>query len=204
MPRELTVPVGQAEAVSARRLSSIRDGTERTAQHTHLRNLWSLLLSNVTRTAPRLRSDDVAGLIAADGTPTLVPPWDLPLDVVWGTDRPDNGRAFVLFAVEDEETGEKAVYVFYEQRGPTNLPIGVARLAGTVALVGEPRLADTEDTFRALLRLYRDGRATFRRLAATDGQTATLEQTAVALQFSKQGFAPSPGRAKPPEQESSS
>lgn len=201
MPTELTVPVGQAEAVSARRLSSIRDGADRSTHHTHLRNLWSLLLSNVTRTAPRLRSEDVTGLLAPDGTPTLVPPWDLPLDVVWGTDRPDNGRLFVIFAVEDEETGEKAVFVFYEQRGPTNLPIGVARLAGTLRLTGEPPLADTEDTLRGLLRLYRDGRNTFRRQTAADGQSATLELTNVALQFSKQGFAPSPARAKPSDQE---
>lgn len=197
MPQELTVPVGQAEVLSARRLSSLRGGSERAAYHVLLRNLWSLLLSNVTRTAPRLRSEDVAGLIAPDGTPTLAPGWDLPLDVVWGTDRPDNGRLFVLFAVEDEETQEKGVVVVYESRGPTNLPIGVSRLAGTVRLAGASQ-ADTEDTFRGLLRLYRDGRAPFRRLVAADDRSATLELSTLALQFSKQGFAPSPVRGVKP------
>lgn len=193
------VPPKPVDPASVRRLGSIKNGNARNTLYRQLRNQWSLLLSNVMRTTPRLRSADVAGLLAPDGTPTLVPPWDLPLDVVWGTDRPDNGRAFVLLAVEDEGTGEKAVFVAYEQQGPTNLPVAVARLAGTVTLVGEPPLADTEDTFRGLLKLFRDGRATFRRQAGAD--PAALEETTLALQFTKTGFAPTPARAKPDGQE---
>lgn len=196
MPQEHIVPVESADARAARRLDHIEDGQERKAYRERLRNAWSLLLSNVTRTAPRLRSEDVTGLIAPDGRPTQVPPWDLPLDVVWGTDRPDNGRAFVIFAVEDPHTQEKAVVVVFEQRGPTNLPIGVARLVGTLALVGDPPVADTEDTIRGLLRLYRDGQAAFSRLVGADAASATLEVTEVALQFTKQGFAPMRARAK--------
>lgn len=179
-------PTQVADSASVRRLGDVRDGRDRAALRDRLRGHWNLLLSNLTRTVPRLRSDDVTGLIAPDGTPTLVPPWDLPLDVVWGTDRPDNGRMFVLFAVEDEATGEKAVFVVFEQRGPTSLPIGVARLAGTITLVGN-QLADTEDTLRGLLSLYRNGRNVFRRQA---GDGPHLEETPLSLQFTKTGFAP--------------
>ena len=181
-----TGPGQPADHASVRRLGEVHTGRDRAALRDRLRGHWNLLLSNLTRTVPRLRSDDVTGLIAPDGTPTLVPPWDLPLDVVWGTDRPDNGRMFVLFAVEDEATGEKAVFVVFEQRGPTSLPIGVARLAGTITLVGN-QLADTEDTLRGLLSLYRNGRNVFRRQA---GDGPHLEETPLSLQFTKTGFAP--------------
>lgn len=201
MPTELTVPVGRVESVSTRRLSQIRDGQERTAVHDRLRNHWNLLVSNITRTAPRLKSDDVAGLIATDGKPTVIPPWDLPLDVVWGTDKPDNGRVFVIFAIEDEETTEKTVFVVFEQRGPTNLPIGWARLAGTMNLIGDAPVADTEDFIRGLLRLFRNGRYEFKRLIRADEASATLEVTKVALQTSKQGFAPAPERGQPRKDE---
>ncbi len=199
MPTEQLVPVGRPDANSVRRLTQIKDSAERTAIHERLRNLWNLLVSNITRTAPRLRSEDVVSLIAPDGKPTVVPPWDLPLDVVWGSDKPDNGRVFVIFAIEDEETTEKAVFVVFEQRGPTNLPIGWARLAGTINLIGEAPVADTEDFLRGLLRLFRNGRYEFRRLVGADTQSATLEVTKVALQTSKQGFAPSPERPRKDE-----
>jgi hypothetical protein len=190
MPQELIVPVGRADAVSTRRLALVKDGAERSALHERLRNLWNLLVSNVTRTVPRLRSEDVIGLLAPDGRPTLVPPWDLPLDVVWGTDRPDNGRLFVLFAVEDVGSGEKSVFTVFEDRGPTNLPLAVVRLAGTVNFLGETQMADTEDTLRSLLRLFRNGQCEFKRWIRADDHSATLEVTTLALQQSKEGFAP--------------
>lgn len=194
MPTEQSVLLGRPEHLGARRLGHISDGKERTAAHEKMRNMWNLLVSNVTRTAPRLRSQDVEQLLAPDGRPTVVPPWDLPLDVVWGTDKPDNGRLFMMFAVEDKETAERSVINVYEQRGPTNLPIGFVRMAGTVDLVGDATLADTEDTLRGLLRLFRNGEVEFRRLTGVAGDTATLEVTAVALQIHKTGFAPSQGR----------
>lgn len=195
MPTELTFPAGQDEHLRARRLSAITDGQDRTATHERLRSMWNLLLSNVARTTPRLRSADVTALLAPDGRPTVIPPWDLPLDIVWGTDKPDNGRAFVIFAVEDTDTTEKAVFVLYEQRGPTNLPIGVSRLAGTVDLFGDAPVADTEEIGRGLLKLYRDGQNSFKRLIGVDNGSAKLEVTNVALQVSKQGFAPLRKRA---------
>ena len=195
MPMELIVPAGRQEHALARRLSTISDGQERTATHERLRNMWNLFLSNVVRTAPRLHSDDVTALLAPDGRPTVIPPWDLPMDVVWGTDKPDNGRAFVILAVEDIDTTEKGVLVFFESRGPTNLPIGVARLVGTVDLVGDAPVADTEELSRGLLRLFRNGQNDFKRLVEVDQGSAKLEVTKVALQVSRQGFAPLPERA---------
>ncbi len=201
MTTELTVPLGRPEVTLTRRLTEIQGSTERGAAHEKLRNLWNLLLSNIMRTAPRLRSEDVVGLLDAEGKPTVVPPWDLPLDVVWGTDSPNNGRAFVIFAVEHQETTEKTVFVVFERRGPTNLPVGWAKLAGTITLTGDDPVADTEEMLRGLLRLYRNGRHDFKRLVRADETSATLEVTKVALQISKQGFAPSAERERPRKDE---
>lgn len=195
MPQEQIVPVGRPEYISARRMTTMSD-KERGAAHEKLRAMWNLLLSNVSRTVPRLRSQDVLSLLGPDGRPTSVPPWDLPLDVVWGTDRPENGRAFVILAVEDADTLEKAVFVLFEQRGPTNLPLGAARMAGTVNLFGDAPVADTEDTLRALLRLYKGGASEFRRVVTADAKSATLEVTNVALQVSKKGLIPSRDKPK--------
>lgn len=201
MPAEQIVPVGRPEHMLARRLSEVTNGTERTTIHERLKCAWNMLISNVARSVPRLKSDDVLALLDANGKPTVTPPWDLPLDIVWGTDRVDNGRAFVIFAVEDTVTTEKSVMTVFEQRGPTNLPIAVANMAGTVNLTGDEKGVETEDTLRGLLRLFRNGKSDFRRLVAVDGSSAKLEVTPLSLQIHKEGFAPTPGKHSKPNEE---